>query len=147
VIRALIDTNVLASGIVMLNRAEGPPVTILRLARRRAYKIVTCEAVINELQRTLEKPYFAAVISEKRRARAIALLSRVAEAAVVTDEPERIATHPEDDLILAAAVSANVDYLVTGDRQLLALGDDGGVRIVSPAAFLALLEAAPDRLD
>ena len=51
-----------------------------------------------------------------------------------------VATHPEDDLILATAVSAQADYLVTGDKQLLALGSFQGVRIVAPAAFLAILE-------
>jgi uncharacterized protein len=140
-IRALLDTNVLASGIVMLNRGEPPPVAILRLARRRAFKIVTSDAVLSELQRTLDKPYFADIVPEKRRARAITLLSRLAEEASVSEAPERVATHPEDDLILAAAVSAEVDYLVTGDRQLLALGAYGGVRIVSPAAFVELLDA------
>jgi uncharacterized protein len=142
VIRALIDINVLASGIVMLNRAEGPPVTILRLARRRVFKIVASEIVLSELRRTLDKPYFADIVPQKRRARAISLLSMLAESASAPEAPERVATHPEDDLILAAARSAMVDYLVTGDRQLLALGQYGGVRIVSPAAFLALLESA-----
>lgn len=52
-----------------------------------------------------------------------------------------VATHPEDDLILATAVAGNAEYLVTGDRQLLALGTYEGVRIVSAAEFLAVLEA------
>jgi uncharacterized protein len=51
-----------------------------------------------------------------------------------------VATHPEDDLVLAAAVSAEAGYLVTGDRQLQQLGRFRGVDIVSPRAFLAILE-------
>jgi hypothetical protein len=43
--------------------------------------------------------------------------------------------------VLAAAVSADADYLVTGDRQLQRLGTYEGVRIVSPRDFLALLDA------
>jgi predicted nucleic acid-binding protein len=50
-----------------------------------------------------------------------------------------VASHPEDDLILATAVSAQADYLVTGDRQLLALGRYQGVEIVTPRAFATIL--------
>jgi predicted nucleic acid-binding protein len=55
-----------------------------------------------------------------------------------------VATHPEDDLVLATAVSAHADYLVTGDRKLQRLGSYQGVRILSPREFLAVL--APERL-
>jgi predicted nucleic acid-binding protein len=42
-------------------------------------------------------------------------------------------------VILATAVSARADYLVTGDRQLLALGEYQGVQMVTPRDFLAIL--------
>lgn len=54
--------------------------------------------------------------------------------------------HPEDDLVLAAAVSARADYRVTGDSKLQLRGRYQGVIILSPRAFLDLLTvpAAPD---
>jgi uncharacterized protein len=117
-------------------------VTFLRLAREGAFRIVLSETVFGELHRTLDKPYFARSVPAERRDRAIAMLREVAETIPVPETAARIATHPEDDLILAAAAAAGVDCLVTGDRQLLALGDYGGVRIISPTAFLTLLDAA-----
>jgi predicted nucleic acid-binding protein len=48
-------------------------------------------------------------------------------------------THPEDDLILATAVSAQADYLVTGDNALLGLGAFQDVMTLSSRAFLDLL--------
>jgi predicted nucleic acid-binding protein len=59
----------------------------------------------------------------------------------ITIVVEGVATHPEDDLILAIALSGGVDYLVTLDRQLLALESYGGVRILTPQAFFAILAA------
>jgi predicted nucleic acid-binding protein len=53
---------------------------------------------------------------------------------------EGAATHPEDDLTLATAVSAAADILVTGDRQLRKLGSFQGVTILSPAEFIRLLD-------
>ena len=43
--------------------------------------------------------------------------------------------------MLSVAVSADVDYLVTGDNQLLALGHIEKIPIVSPRAFLDILES------
>jgi predicted nucleic acid-binding protein len=41
--------------------------------------------------------------------------------------------------VLAAAVSASADYLVTGDRKLQRLALYEGVTILSPADFVRLL--------
>ena len=55
-----------------------------------------------------------------------------------------VATHPEDDLILATAVSSGADYLVTGDRRLRAVGAYADVAILSPREFLTLLASDSD---
>jgi predicted nucleic acid-binding protein len=47
-----------------------------------------------------------------------------------------VATHPEDDLVLATAISAKAEYLVSGDTKLQRLGTYEGVKIVSPREFL-----------
>ena len=58
----------------------------------------------------------------------------------LTVEVTEVATHPEDDLILATAVASGAHYLVTGDRKLRTIQSYQGVTIVSPREFLALLE-------
>jgi predicted nucleic acid-binding protein len=58
----------------------------------------------------------------------------------ITAHVQRVATHPEDDVILATAESAQAQYLVTGDRKLLqGLGAYKGVKPLSPSAFLDVL--------
>jgi predicted nucleic acid-binding protein len=57
--------------------------------------------------------------------------------------PEAVTGDPADDLILACAVHASVDALVSGDRRhLLPVGEHRGVRIVTPQALLAELRDA-----
>jgi predicted nucleic acid-binding protein len=52
--------------------------------------------------------------------------------------PEAISGDPDDDLILACVVEAEVEVLVSGDRRhLLPLGEHRGVRILTPQALLA----------
>lgn len=46
---------------------------------------------------------------------------------------------PDDDYILAAAVNAGCDYLVTGDKDLLTLKKLEGMSIVTPREFAELI--------
>lgn len=61
-------------------------------------------------------------------------------AEVVELRPETVvplvATHPEDNYVLATALEGNADDLVTGDKQLQKLAVIGVVRIVIPAELL-----------
>ena len=47
---------------------------------------------------------------------------------------------PEDDMFLACGLAAEAQYIVSNDRDLLALGRPFGIRIVTPAELLRSLE-------
>jgi putative PIN family toxin of toxin-antitoxin system len=49
---------------------------------------------------------------------------------------------PDDDMLFAAAVEAGAHLVVSNDPAVQAVGEYRGIRVVSPAAFLALLEIA-----
>jgi uncharacterized protein len=63
---------------------------------------------------------------------------------VVSDLPllAGIVRDPNDDMILACAVAAWASPVVTRDEDLLSLGNCAGIAIVSPEAFLTLLQSA-----
>lgn len=52
-----------------------------------------------------------------------------------------VATHPEDDLVLATALRGGAKYLATRDKQLLKLETYHGLQIVPPGRLLAILES------
>lgn len=137
-ITAVLDTNVLASGFV---RPEPPPGQLLLAWRARAYLLVISEPILAELARTFEEPYFAQRLTPSQRANNIALLRHAAMIAPLTSRIQGVATHPEDDVVLSTAVSASVQYLVSGDRPLQKLGKYQGVSIVSPRRFLEIPQA------
>jgi predicted nucleic acid-binding protein len=56
-----------------------------------------------------------------------------------------VASHPDDDAILSAAVGASADCIVTGDRQFLLLGQIEGIPIRTPAEFLFSLISMLDQ--
>jgi len=134
----VIDTNVLASGFVR-SHPEAPPVQVLDAWRDRAYTLAVSEHILTELARTLNDRYFRARLTAEEIAADLALLRAETTIAPITVEVHDVATHPEDDLILATAVSAQADYLVTGDRKLQELGIYEGVAIVRPRQFLEIL--------
>lgn len=46
---------------------------------------------------------------------------------------------PKDDPLVACALAARAEYLVTRDRDLLVLGKPFGIEMITPADFLAWL--------
>jgi len=138
-ILAVVDANVLVSAIAFKQRTS--PAIILESWESRRFSLIASEVLLEEVKRTLEKPYFAAVISRERTARALASLREWATIVELNLPVRGVATHPENDLLIATAVSGDADYLVTGDIQLQKLGHHESVTIVSPAEFLRILEA------
>lgn len=115
-ISAVLDTNILASGTVS---SLNPPGQILDAWHAGQFELVTSEPILNELKRTFQKPYFQKQVNTKQVNDFIDLLRNEAFVVPITVETQGITTHTEDDLILATAVSAKTDYLVTGDGPLL----------------------------
>jgi predicted nucleic acid-binding protein len=74
-------------------------------------------------------------------AQVLALLRAEARVVPLSSVVRGVATHPEDDLILATATSGAADYLITGDSKLQQLGTFRSVTILSPRAFLERLQA------
>jgi predicted nucleic acid-binding protein len=104
-------------------------------------ELVLCRPVMVELERILtEKLGF-----EPQRWRGVeGLLIDLAAELVPAPEasPEAVTGDPDDDLILACAVQAGVDALVSGDRRhLLPIGEHRGVRVITPQALLAELRS------
>lgn len=55
--------------------------------------------------------------------------------------PLKVCRDPDDDYILAAAVNAECEFLVTGDKDLLVLKNIVAMKIVTPREFAELVSA------
>jgi predicted nucleic acid-binding protein len=121
--------------------ADGPPSRLLEEAIDGRIELVLPELVLVELQRVLT----VKLGFDEQHARAAGdLLAGVAASRPgPPSSAEAITGDSADDEILACAVEAGVDVLVTGDRRhLLPLGAHHGVRILTPQSVLADLRAA-----
>lgn len=117
-IGAVLDTNVLASGALGLSGGVTPPALLLHQWRAGRFRLIISGYIEEELRKTLMQPYFKRRIRSEDRELFMILLTKVAEHVAIRHRVTGVATHPEDDPILATALSARADYLVTGDRRL-----------------------------
>ena len=138
--RVVLDTNVLASG--LLSRTSTPG-RILEFWTFDRFELLISLPILAEIERTLNKPYFRRRLTSRQIIAALELLQLEAQIISITTAVRGAATHPEDDLILATAVSGKSDFLVTGDAKLLRLGLFQQVALCSPTAFLARLDGDP----
>lgn len=134
--RVVIDTNTLASGAVS---SHGPIATLITAWQNGAFDVLLSNEIYVELQRTLGKPYFTTHLSQAAIADYLLLVKAVAIPIVITIPVHGVATHPEDDRILATALSGRADYLITGDRNLRDLGTCKGISIMDARSFITLL--------
>jgi putative PIN family toxin of toxin-antitoxin system len=141
VITAVLDTNVLVSGLVgQRRRPLSPPAALIAAWRSGEFELIISADILSEVERTLEKPYFSQRITTEQRQRLLTLLRRRSRIVRLTKHVSGVASHRADDLVLSAAVSAGSDYLVTGDGPLQGLGSIQDVRIVSPRDFWNVIQ-------
>jgi len=129
---AVFDTNVLIAAIT----TEGICAKLLHRSRTREFSLISCPFIIGGLKRILSKKLR---LSRDDAASALEpileAISQIIEHDLkVTD----ICRDNDDDNILACAMAAKADYLVTGDADLLEVKKYQGVKVVSPRDFEAL---------
>lgn len=107
------------------------------------FTLLLPERLIDELRTTvLTKPRRSKPISSDQLNSFTAQLRLMAERIDEIESPIAAVTRdPDDDYILAYALVGAADYLVTGDKDLLALkGLITGLEIVTPSEFVKILQ-------
>jgi putative PIN family toxin of toxin-antitoxin system len=138
VLRAALDANVYISALL---RPEGPPGRIIeRFLRKVAFDIVLSPTIVHEVLRAFAYPKIGRLIRGAARPELwFEDIMVLADLVSGDDAVSGVCADPDDDKYIGAAIEGRAALIVTGDRQLLALIEHDGVRIISPRAFLDLL--------
>lgn len=136
--RAVLDTNVLLSGLLW----HGTPHALIEQVRAGTLSMVISEDLIAELARTISRTKFQTALARSGTdpQQMLAEIRRLAEMIDPTPLPAPISRDPDDDNVLALAVAAQVDCIVSGDDDLLVLGAYVGIPIITPAQALSMLQ-------
>lgn len=116
---------------------------VLRGALDSEYAIVVSPELLAELEDVLLREKFRPYLSGAEAATAMSLLARVADLRADPGEVSRISPDPDDDYLIALARAAQVDYLVSGDGDLVQL-TQVEPPIVTPREFLNRLLGRPE---
>src|SRR5688572_28482203 len=105
--RTVLDANMLASASLT---DKTPPGQILDAWRLGGFELCLSDHLLAEVRRTLDKPYFQSRLSRDRIDQFLRGLAEQAVIVPLTATIVGVATHPEDDLVLATAISAEAEY-------------------------------------
>lgn len=104
------------------------------------HEVVLSEFILNELKEKLTGKFkFSA---NEANAAALLITSRCE---VVTSPPliHDICRDPDDDRIIATAITGQCSCIVTGDKDLLVLKQVNGIQILTPNSFWQFEQAHP----
>jgi len=136
-LKAVPDVNIYISGVI---KREGHANQIFK--RAAEFTLYSSEPILKDLERVLhyDRVQKKFKLSE---AKIIDYLSAVRDTHLLTPgllEVSIVHDDPDDDKIVACALEAEADYIISGDHHLLNLKHYRDIQIVTPKAFLEILD-------
>ncbi len=126
--RLVADTNIIVSALLW----HAPPHHLFERMREAPLTFYTSPVLLEEL---------VDVLSRRKLAKAISALDATPDSllrdyrgfarSVRPSSIPRVVVDPDDDHVLACALAAHADLIVSGDRHLLDLKEYQGIRIVT----------------
>jgi putative PIN family toxin of toxin-antitoxin system len=130
--RVVVDTNIFVS---LLIRPGSSFLSLIDYVDQHATVLYSAET-LTELIDVLRHQKFAHYTTAADVAALVEWIVNNGELVTVV-EPITGARDPKDDKFLALALAGNADYLLSGDKDLLVLGQVGATPIVTLIDFLA----------
>jgi uncharacterized protein len=132
-LRIVLDTNVYISAAILGRVCE----EITQTCRFSNLEVFITKDIIEELKDKLSKKFLWGKDQVKLFLESVLEFCNIIE---IKEKIRFIKDDPDDDKILECAVSANCDFIISGDRHLLMLKSYKTIRVLSPADFLLLLK-------
>jgi len=128
-LRVVLDTNVLLAAFI----SRGLCHDLLEHCVRE-HEVVLSEFLLEEFTRNLMGKFR---VPDARMGRAETLLCNETEIVEPAPLPVPVCRDPDDDWVLATAITGACRCIVTGDKDFLTIGGYDGVQILGPRAFWA----------
>ena len=126
--RVFLDTNVIVSGFA----TRGLSADVVRQLMAE-HELLTSEVVLEETRRVLTEKFG---VPEKKASEIETLLRQYHVEPIPDSGPPVDVQDPDDAEVLASAIAADAEVLVTGDSDLLDIADRvGSLRIMTPRTF------------
>ena len=137
--RVVIDANTLASGAIEKTPPSISGQIINAWSQKKAFELIVSEHTIAEVKNTLKDTYFADRLRNYQIGDFVLLLRRRGVVVTVKTHIRGIATHIQDDEVIATAIDGNTQFIVTRDTGLLSVKAYRGIQIIHPYQFFYLI--------
>lgn len=134
-ISVVFDTNTIISSLIF----GGHLAPLANMMVNRQLNAFTTHELLEELSRVLGYPKILQVLSKRGLKAENIIRLYVKSATIIMAKPLDdivIVDDPADDAVLACALTAGVEYIISGDAHLKDLGCFRGIPILTPAQFL-----------
>ena len=136
--KVVLDANIYVSSMV---NTQGNPKRIISAWQQGAFDVLISSAILDEIERVLRYPRL--VKRHKQDETAIQRFLKLLENEAIIVEPTDVLGIVKDDesdnRYLECAVKGKAQYVISGDKHLLDIGEYRGIVILPPAAFVAIL--------
>ncbi|MGL4943177.1 MAG: putative toxin-antitoxin system toxin component, PIN family [Thermoguttaceae bacterium] len=127
--RLVIDTNIWVSFLISKKLRR-----LLTVFLSETVQMLFDDELLDEVMLVVGRPKYRKYFNHTKIEELHTFIRKTAEFVVVTDRVE-LCRDPKDDFLLALCKSGDADYLITGDKDLLAIGKFGETQIVTVAEF------------
>jgi uncharacterized protein len=130
----VLDTNIWVSAIIW----GGIPDEIISLQEQRKIEIASSRKLLSELENTFNKKKIQTKL-EALQLTTYSAISLVYESVNIYPIEELVVPElrdPDDTVVLATAIAANAEVIITGDRDLLILQEYQNMPILTATDFL-----------
>lgn len=136
--RVVVDTNVMISGLLWL----GTPHRIVELVEEKRVLLCMTPPMLDELCEVLQRRKFKKRLQARHTSieEILSGLIPLIELYQPTASLDIRLDDPDDHMFLVCAVSADAEYLISGDNHLLSLKQYGKTKIINPPDFLSAIE-------
>ena len=137
-IKLVLDTNTLVSAFFW----EGNEAELLRKIEEGKVKLYITSEILKEIEEIIKRPKFNEVM-RKANLTPDQIIQKIISLSHLVIAPKinvKFCRDEKDNIFLECAESAKVDYIISGDEDLLSLKEYKGILIIRTWKILQLLE-------
>ena len=139
--KVLIDTNIWLSYLLSPARPGAINTVVVASLTHDEIEVLVPQELITELAaKVAMKRYFSVRIPRATIDAFIEQLTALAELPPLLEQIPPHTRDSKDDYLVAYGIVNEADYLITGDADLLVLGQVGALQIIRPSNFVYLLK-------